>query len=29
MMAAVDPMHSHHKPLRLDNRIIEAADSVS
>lgn len=25
LLAAVDPMHSHHKPLALDNRILEAA----
>jgi len=25
VLAAVDPMHSHHKPLALDNRILEAA----
>lgn len=25
LIAAVDPMHSHHKPLALDNRILEAA----
>lgn len=25
ILAAVDPMHSHHKPLALDNRILEAA----
>ncbi len=25
LLAAVDPMHSHHKPLALDNRILDAA----
>ena len=25
LIAAVDPMHSHHKPLALDNRILDAA----
>lgn len=25
LLAAVDPMHSHHKPLALDNSILEAA----
>ncbi len=25
LIAAVDPMHSHHKPLELDNRILDAA----
>lgn len=29
MMAAVDPMHSHSKPLNLDSLIIDAASSVS
>ena len=24
VMAAVDPVHSHHKPLKLDNKIIES-----
>ncbi len=28
MMAAVDPMHSHHKPLALDNLLIETGSSV-
>ncbi len=25
LLAAVDPVHSHHKPLALDNRILDAA----
>ncbi len=25
LMAAVDPMHSHHKPLQLDDKIMQAA----
>jgi len=28
LLAAVDPMHSHHKPLALDNRILEAAQTL-
>ena len=29
LMAAVDPMHTHNKPLRLDNLILDAAATVS
>ena len=29
MMAAVDPMHSHHKPDSLDAKIVDAASSVA
>ena len=29
MMAAVDPMHSHHKPLELDLLILEAVAAIS
>lgn len=29
LMAAVDPMHTHHKPLRLDNLILDAASTMS
>lgn len=29
LMAAVDPLHSHHKPLRLDNRILDTALEMS
>ena len=29
MMAAVDPMHSHHKPLQMDKLILNAASSFS
>ena len=28
-MAAVDPMHTDHKPLRLDNLILDAAATIS
>lgn len=28
LLAAVDPMHSHHKPLALDNRILDAAQTL-
>jgi len=29
MMAAVDPLHTHHKPLQLDNQIIDTGIDVS
>ena len=29
LMAAVDPMHTDHKPLRLDNLILDAAATIS
>ena len=29
LMAAVDPLHSHHKPLQLDNLIIAAGSSFA
>ncbi len=29
VMAAVDPLHSHNKPLQLDDIIIDAANSIS
>lgn len=28
LLAAVDPVHSHHKPLALDNRILDAARTL-
>ena len=29
LMAAVDPMQTHHKPLRVDNLILDAASTIS
>lgn len=29
LMAAVDPLHAHHKPLKLDNQIMDAALDVA
>lgn len=29
LIAAVDPMHTHNKPLRLDNLILDAASTIS
>ena len=29
LLAAVDPVHSHHKPLKLDDKILKTAQAVS